>query len=260
MFNDHLFSRCGFYCLSIALLGAVGCELYVNSSNCPVDGNSVAEDPANKFSVTHTSPERCPVAILQSGELHEYAATVRANVLTVSNVMDLAIVNANGVLLNFQEFFFAYEDSEVAAAQPRGSYAAGTVRRPFGGGVGADTAYNRAAINGGVAIGNVTMQYREVVLSSLNPVTGSVINEMYNQEVTLTQLASPVGSVSYEWFQNGVSLGPSSPSNAAVSTYFDFVGQHTLEVVATDAVGGIERWGLNVTVSQPGGCFEPPCP
>ncbi len=246
--------------LVVAGLGATGCEAIDPTSNCRVAYNNVAADPANRFSVTHQIPQYCPLGIVTAGERTSYLAKVRAKALIVGTDLTLHVTSALGLTVGQNTALFRPDanDGTLALAEQDGYYFAGSVQPGFGETL-ADTAHNTTTANGQDADGYVFLTYRYASLAVFYYNQGSVVGESYSQEIALTPLANPVGTVSYEWFRDGASLGPSSPDAAAVSTVFNSSGTHTLDVVATDGTGASARWSSQVEVSYPGGCDQEPC-
>ena len=232
------------------------------TSNCPVD--YLLSNASFGMSVDHHLPKVCPVKIGAPGQNTPYAAAVKALAGKALMQVTVRVIAWDGATdVGGGGGYFNPDPSEpeyYVVAQPNGSYSAGTVEPAMGlGQLGADRAHNVAVdiLGFEVSIVDVQISYVYSALASLNPVGTATLNSSYSQGVTLTSLAAPVGSVSYEWLQDGVSLGPASPYNTWITTSFSSFGSHTLEVIATDAGGNRAHWISDVLAMNPPNCPEP---
>jgi PKD repeat protein len=76
---------------------------------------------------------------------------------------------------------------------------------------------------------------------------------------TVTIVAQTNACYEFEWFCNGVSQGPSSPTSFFVHPFQGVVGSYTYHVVVTDVCTGCQNTSLPLTVYESDCIIGPPC-
>jgi hypothetical protein len=241
------------------MLGASACNFDVKS-NCATEANDVAADPANDLSVEHNLPKSCPVTAQQGGTMTDYGAVVHVVRGRAQGRLDLIFTDWDQYVITQADYPVVNDpnDAGYARVTTTGAYRAGRVQPEFGS-QPEDLANNELFVTNGLAEGIVHLTYRYPALAAMYPNTATV-DEWYTQELQVSPGYNPVAPVRYEWFQDGSSLGPAANGASSVSVVFHTIGAHSLEAVATDANGRVERFSQDVQVAYPGGCDREPCP
>jgi hypothetical protein len=242
----------------------IGCEADVkvrdSQSNCYVMRNQEAKDAG--FNFIHSIPSHCPIEVPASGGRNQdYAGVMKVPKGAQAGALTTYFVDAIGELItNFSAPFEDDVSNDSLRANMSGVYLAGRRGVRYGSGEPAnkDYAQNQVLVRATQrnATAQVDITYEAERLAMYGPL------ESYNDEpFTLTTAILAPGAVSplrYEWFENDVSLGPSSP-DASTLTALRYSGSYQYRVVATDANGATEMGMHQVLVRDRPTCPNPPC-
>ena len=242
----------------------VGCQADVkvrdSQSNCFVMRNQEAIDAGFRF--IHSIPSHCPIAVPTSGGRNQdYAGVMKVPKGAQASALTTYFVDA--IADPITSFTAPFEDDVSAdslRANMSGVYLAGRRGVTYGSGAPANTDYaqNQVLVRATqrYATAQVDITYEAERLAMYGPL------ESYNDEpfTLTTAILAPgaVSPVSYEWFENDVSLGPSSP-DASTLTALRYTGSYQYRIVARDANGASETAMHQVLVRDRPTCPSPPC-
>lgn len=243
--------------LALGAITLAACPGSDAGTNCTLSYGPVPGDGLG-FEVIHTAPVGCPIGVPPSGgKEYQFSAIVKMNPGfhdpdVFNGAVRLIIYNPNNslVALNWYTWTMGVDGKEFSSVFQQ--YQAGTAGAIFGVNQ-EDRAYTSVklmsfdTVQALIHLKYVTEQVR---VTSNDPYVGS----------RFTATVDPVGSppaypLTYEWQLDGSTVG----SSQTYETFFNDTYGHFLEAIVTDALGRVERTGINVWPLNPGNCESPPC-
>ncbi|HET7585241.1 MAG TPA: hypothetical protein VFK13_10045 [Gemmatimonadaceae bacterium] len=241
-------------------------------SNCVVKSNDAWF--LETISVIHEQPAVCPVKVVQPGDLAFFQAFLTApstflnfdqgtSVLVTVDTYD----NFN-LLVDFFNFPLREDEGELTSTLA-GNYHAAVAG--FGLNFGSNVTLHDSAVVGFHTVAGTAAPRASVDLPYIPLVSTDLEGPGVAQEGTqfeLTAWLNPnlhyVAPLTYEWFLNGVSLGPPRANYSSMTDWARAEGTTQNYLVRiTDATGGFltaEHSVVITTGEGNGTCLQPPCP